>query len=295
MQDLPGYRTGPNVVTWVILITVGFFVVQSICAFWFRWPGFTNFLGAQPDLVVRGQIWKLLTYALLHAVAPGQLLHIFFNMLMVHWVGRTVLDEVGPRRWLWIYITCAFFGSVIFSAIYLGLGRGNSLLLGASASVYGLIAFISTLHPERPAFLFFFEMRQKYIAYIFGGIALFGFIIWEIPSAGGTAHSAHLAGMLGGYLIARFGWFTHPFAAFPEIQMPGWWKRRKALKKIKNYSVNIEGSEAASPEPTQLDEKFYKAEVDRILDKINSKGFQSLSTEERELLDKAKEFLNRRN
>jgi hypothetical protein len=101
--------------------------------------------------------------------------------------------------------------------------------------------------------------------------------------------------MLGGYLIARFGWFTHPFGAFPEIQMPGWWKRRKALKKIKNYSVNIEGSEAASPEPTQLDEKFYKAEVDRILDKINSKGFQSLSTEERELLDKAKEFLNRRN
>jgi len=37
-----------------------------------------------------------------------------------------------------------------------------------------------------------------------------------------------------------------------------------------------------------------RAEVDRILDKINSKGFGALTAEEKRLLDEARDLLSRR-
>ena len=43
---------------------------------------------------------------------------------------------------------------------------------------------------------------------------------------------------------------------------------------------------------TKLDE--VKAEVDRILDKINTSGFGALTDEEKRILDRAKDMLNRR-
>jgi CRISPR/Cas system CSM-associated protein Csm2 small subunit len=44
--------------------------------------------------------------------------------------------------------------------------------------------------------------------------------------------------------------------------------------------------------PTKNRNELQK-EVDRILDKINTSGFSSLDDTEREMLDKAKELLNR--
>ena len=290
MRDVDG-REGPRftVVGWTILVTVAVFVIQNIAAFWFRWDGVTRFLGALPEDALSGKVWKLLTYTLAHDV--GQLLHILFNMLMLAWVGRSVLDETGPRRWLWIYWTSALFGSVVFTLLYLALGKA-SLLIGASAAVYGLIGFISTLHPDRTAYLFFIEMRQKWIAWTLAGIGIFGLIVWEIPGAGGTAHSAHLAGMLGGFLAARFNWFSEPFG-MSDMRMPSWWQRRRAVEPVtRNYSVNI-SKPTREPEPDASTASL-RSEVDRILDKINSEGFQSLTSDERAFLDRAKEELGRR-
>jgi hypothetical protein len=50
-------------------------------------------------------------------------------------------------------------------------------------------------------------------------------------------------------------------------------------------------SSSASPaQPTS----HLRAEVDRILDKINSQGFGALTAQEKRVLDEAKDLLNRK-
>ena len=99
----------------------------------------------------------------------------------------------------------------------------------------------------------------------------------------------HLGGMLAGYLYYRFvhdgRWFTSQDSV--EVELPRWMKRAKG----------------AAPTPTKVQEPAalapatrgdIRAEVDRILDKINSEGFAALSAEERRVLDDAKALLSRR-
>jgi hypothetical protein len=49
-------------------------------------------------------------------------------------------------------------------------------------------------------------------------------------------------------------------------------------------------------EPTApvRDKEHIRAEVDRILDKINSEGFNALTADEKRVLDDAKDLLSRR-
>ena len=75
--------------------------------------------------------------------------------------------------------------------------------------------------------------------------------------------------------------FRNLTAGRATMEMPRWTKRAAAAKaKTGNrFKVNT------------TDRPAMKKEVDRILDKINSKGFGSLSEEEKKLLDKAKDLL----
>ena len=73
--------------------------------------------------------------------------------------------------------------------------------------------------------------------------------------------------------------------ARPEIELPRWMKQRKAARSpapAPAFSVNVG------------DRGHLRAEVDRILDKINSDGFGALTPEEKHLLDEARDLLSRR-
>jgi hypothetical protein len=73
------------------------------------------------------------------------------------------------------------------------------------------------------------------------------------------------------------------FDTKPAIELPRWFRRsRKTTSTAPVYKINLSGG------------ADFKAEVDRILDKINSHGFQSLSAEEKLRLDQARDHLSRR-
>jgi hypothetical protein len=57
------------------------------------------------------------------------------------------------------------------------------------------------------------------------------------------------------------------------------------------------GAKPAAPAAYQVNlgsREDLRAEVDRILDKINSQGFGALTADEKRLLDEAKDLLSRR-
>jgi hypothetical protein len=65
-----------------------------------------------------------------------------------------------------------------------------------------------------------------------------------------------------------------------DIELPRWFRLRKKAA-APRFQVNLTNR-------TDL-----RAEVDRILDKINSEGFGALNEEEKRLLDEARDLLGR--
>lgn len=101
------------------------------------------------------------------------------------------------------------------------------------------------------------------------------------------ASSAHLGGMLTGLLYYRFvhnaSWFNPEDR--PDVELPRWIKRAKKSAPLATFDVNL------PPPPSSRED--IRAEVDRILDKINSQGFAALTAEEKRVLDEAKDVLSR--
>ena len=123
-------RTKP-VLVWVILVlTVLFFIVQTI----FEQTTGIDFpflyLGKINQAILAGQIWRLITPVFLH----GNILHLFSNMYALYVLGRNNEMLNGHLRFGLLYFLSAFGGNVLSFVL------GNYTSLGASTAVFGLLA-----------------------------------------------------------------------------------------------------------------------------------------------------------
>lgn len=82
--------------------------------------------------VAAGELWRLLTSGLV----SGGLFGLAMNLLVLWLAGRAIESEVGPARFLAIYLAATLGGSTLF---YL-LGPANGATLGAASAVVGLLA-----------------------------------------------------------------------------------------------------------------------------------------------------------
>lgn len=288
-RDYP--RPTTNAVTWLISAMVAVFVLQFVFLRWFNLGGnFQNGLALTVEGVKSGKVWSILTYGFLHST--GNLLHIVGNLLGLYFVGRVLEPLLGSRRFLWLFGGAVVTGAAMWLATHWQLG--GAYAIGASSGVIGLFVVFSSFYPNQPiTFLLFFvvpvTLKPKYVAVALLVVELFGFVFYEVmqaasPFGSGVAFSAHLGGMLAGWIYFRYihqaNWRLAK--ATGEEELPRW--RRKQPKVI-------------APPPVQLDvtrREDVRAEVDRILDKINSDGFGALTTEEKRLLDDARDLLSRR-
>ena len=87
--------------------------------------------------------------------------------------------------------------------------------------------------------------------------------------------------MLTGWLYFRFVYDSDWRSSRSSIELPLWMTRKEAAKAVA-YRVNV------------TEKPDIRAEVDRILDKINSDGLASLSAEEKRVLDEARSSIGRR-
>jgi hypothetical protein len=179
------------------------------------------------------------------------------------------------------------------------LGAGQHL--GSTAAVAALFVVYACFHPNQPlTFLLFFvvpvTIKPKHVVYAFAAFATTVLFVYELTGAPlpfdmSISSSAHLAGMLTGYVYFRFvhaaRWFNPEDR--PALETPRWMKR--ARKPV----AAIPGTTAAEavPTPPPPSRADLRAEVDRILDKINSEGLASLTAEEKRLLDDARDVLSR--
>lgn len=276
--------------TWLIsAIAAGFVLELVLFSPWFGAAGaiFDQVAVTIPG-IQSGQIWSLLTYSLLHSTS--NLFHVGLVIAGLLILGRELEPLLGSRRFLVLYAAALVLGALAWTAVN---WRHGGVLIGGTAGVYGLLAFYASLYPstEISFLLFFFfpvTIKPKHLALGLLAIDLFALFFYEIR--GGAlpftyAPSAHLGGMAVGWLYYRFvhrvDWNAGSRRA--DIRLPRWLKRKtKAAIPAPSYQVNL------------ASRHDLRAEVDRILDKINSHGFGSLSAEEKRLLDEAKDLLSRR-
>lgn len=273
------YQGTASLLKWVLLINCVVFILQNIFLQWFRTPVLASLFGLSPVGLSHGCIWTLLTYAFLH----GDFLHLLFNMLVIYFVGQAVETLAGPKRFTIIYSTAVLLGGLAW--LFLSPNRLGGELIGASAAAGGLLIFFCCLQPNQPVTLLLFfilpvTMKPKWLAVGLIGLEVFGFLFYELPGQGTVANSAHLGGMLGGYLCFVFFQSGYTFSLFGEGASPKWLQERsRASFRKQSFQINTSSRE------------ILRTEVDRILDKINAKGFGALSQEEKKILEKAKDIL----
>ncbi len=273
------------VLTWIIVINIAAFVLQNILRIWFQSDWMLRLFALHGATFKHGFFWTVITYSALHA----NLWHLFLNMLVLFFFGSPLQKQLGERRFLMLYLGAAALGG----ALYLALHFKGGVLLGASAGGLGLLALFCMLHAEQEmTFLLFFvlpvRVKPKYILWVVAGLELFGFVFDEMApgQASNIAYSAHLGGLLAGWIFFKHGLNRRSFLGWtPSCQTaspPSWMQKKPSLHKPGSYRVNLTS-------PSDL-----RKEIDRILDKINSQGFGALTAEEKKTLDRAREVLTRR-
>lgn len=282
--------TGKKTLTWIIGANLVVFVLQNI----FDRPGGPGFVGRffafYSDSLQSGMVWTPLTYSFLHST--GNWLHLAGNMLGVFFLGRTIMPALGQKRFLQLYFGAVATGAALWLLASFVSDAGS--VIGASAAVFGLLIFFACLAPDREIqILLFFvipvRVKPRYLAYVMLGLSVLGLFFQELfPTGSGiVAHSAHLGGMLAGYLYYKYVYLPKPYDNSGSLSLPfaGIFKRPETKKSSSGYTYQVN----VSRETRDL-----KGEVDRILDKINSKGFGSLSAKEKEILDEARDLLRKR-
>jgi membrane associated rhomboid family serine protease len=108
--------------------------------------GAAGWLLLSPRLVLEGEGWRLLTWAVLET----NLLNLVFAALTLFWFGRDLAHAWGPRRFLAAYAVLGGASAAVTSLLALVLpGLASQVFDGAWVVVLGLLVAWGMLYPDR--------------------------------------------------------------------------------------------------------------------------------------------------
>jgi membrane associated rhomboid family serine protease len=194
-----GYSFGPGGITPAVklLITtnVVLFVLNMIVG-----DMMTLRLGLSPQAVFQQlALWQPFTYMFLHSTTG--IGHILFNMLAL-WMIGTELERTWGTRFFVKYYFITGLGAAATSLVLAMFSDAvyYSVTVGASGAIYGLLLAFALYFPHRTLILFIFPVPARIAVTILGAIA---FVSSIGGPGGGIAHSAHLGGLVVGYLYLK--------------------------------------------------------------------------------------------
>lgn len=256
--------------------------------------------------------YQLITYQFLH----GGFTHILFNMFGLWMFGSVIENVWGPKKFLFYYITCGIGAGLMqelaqFGSFYMtvteqvpdaSLGMvfqfgeqyatalNSWTTIGASGAVYAVILAFGMTFPNERLFIIPFPFPIKAKWFVLGYVAIEFFS--ALGSSGdGVAHTAHLGGMLFGYLMIRY-WNKHPNATYDRSRGQQFFenlkrnfdqRQRNTHRRDNDMHVEQGGSRETDQEYNARKRKNQE-EIDAILDKIRKSGYDSLTKEEKKRL-----------
>ena len=261
----------------LILSLIVSFIFQSILKLFGVDLSILRSFGFSLESVMSGLVWTFFSYSFLHE-GP---LHLLFNILGIHFISRNIEYSLTRDSYIMLFLFSVLFGSITWLAFNLDGG----FLIGTSAFVMASLTRFCLMRPDNPiTFLLFFvlplSLKPRYLLLGVVGLELYGFIFSELQNTSNIAHSAHLGGMIAGFILSTsFGKsIVLPKFSFKPSKTKS--SNQKSAVSVTDYSIDSEVTDDL------------EIQVDKILDKINEKGFGSLTDREKSLLEKAKSLFN---
>jgi membrane associated rhomboid family serine protease len=265
----------------ILLITNGLFTYKGLTN--------TSFLDKYSfrvdKVLVNKEYHRLITSGFLHT----NWIHFGFNMVTLYLFSTELEFTVGIPKFFMIYFGSLIAGNLF--ALFINRNNYHYAAIGASGAISGIVFASICLMPGLEIGLILFPV------YIPGWLFGFLYVIYSIygirSKNDNIGHEAHLGGGIGGLIIAIL---LYPFIVnenplpiilillpsliflFLIIKMP----HILLLNNINPFSrtKGIETFEDRYNTRKLNEEK----ELNKILDKINNKGFDNLSKKEKERL-----------
>lgn len=289
-------RSSAPAVAWIIGLCVAVAFLQETLLR----PGFTSdWLGYRASDLTERRLWTTVTYMFAH----GGLLHLALNMYMLWIFGRRVERSWGSTTFTWFYLWCGVSGW----AFHWMFTPRAGVLVGASAAILGVAVAYASRWGDDELYLFgIVPMKVKWLVVFLAVLSLVMTVV-NAGSVGGTAYAAHFGGMFGGWLYLRtpnaqsIGSLRKRIAPAPDYgdETPRAVPRHSSRPRDREPEIDdivaqskaamartrqqVAPMAAAPSAPTNV--VAARAAMDVLLDKIADQGMDSLSKNERQLLD----------
>lgn len=240
--------------------------------------------------------WTIATYMFVH----GGFWHLALNMYTLWLFGPRVEAAWTAGEFTRFYLFCGLGGW--FLHLFMA---GDTVLIGASAAVMGVMLAYATLWPHEVVSVFgVLPMTVRWLMVLVVLMNLLGGMSTSPDS--GIAYLAHLGGLGAGWLYLRTLASVHlasvrrrvePVPDLPDEDLPravprshrpprgrdadDAVARSKAVTAKRNTGTRQRSVDLSAPAETDA------VRLDRVLDKISAVGLASLTPEELQLLDDA--------
>ena len=245
--------------------------------------------------------WTIVTYMFVH----GGFWHLALNVYTLYLFGPRVEHAWSAGEFTRYYVLCGLGGWFV----HLLFAR-DSLLIGASAAVLGVTLAYATRWPDEEIYLFgVIPLKVKWMVALLVAMNLIGGIA---DTGGGVAYLAHLGGLGAGWLYLR----TSSSAAsggldklkprvspIPDIpdetpraiprSLPRAREKGNEIDEIIARSSAAVARRPTVPPPTVVKGAKRMSDIDLVLDKISKHGMDSLTNDEKRLLEEMSKELRR--
>lgn len=249
------------------------------------------------------RFWTMFTYMFLHA----DLWHILMNMLVLYWFGSKLIDLIPSSKVVPIYLLGGMSGALFFMVGFniFPVFKHSGNLVGASASVMAIVLATATLNPRGTIrFLFNIVIELQYVAFAW---VIYNILIIPGNNPGGAF--AHLGGAFMGWFYIHMLRKGKDLSIYPRKILnliPGVKAKRKtddfvfraptekavfSERKSRMKVLNISGNKYFGVQYGSAFIKKYQHLskedcLNSILSKIKQTGFESLSKDEKDFLDR---------
>lgn len=256
----------------------------------FSYKGFTDFLFFEKykfdvdRILINKEYIRLISSGFLHVGWT----HLVFNMISLYAFCSLLENQIGSVNFLIIYFVSLVAGDLF--ALFIHRHHGDYSSVGASGAVCGVIFASIALFPGLG--IGFLGLPFSIPSWLYGVLYVVYSIYGIKSQKDNIGHEAHLGGALFGMLVAILiypnslvdNYLPIVVVAVHSIAFILFIIRKPQALLIDNYFFNSQKKHYNIDHKYNEEKLNRQKELDKLLDKIGSKGIDSLSTKEKQKL-----------
>lgn len=247
---------------------------------------YDKYLFRVDDILVHREFYRLVSSGFAHL----NWFHLGFNVIALYLFGEIVEREMSILQYLFLYLGSLVGGSLL--ALFFHRNHGDYSAVGASGAISGVMFAYTLLYPDSGiGFIMVpFHINAVVFSLLYVVVSIYGI---KSPKRR-VGHEAHLGGAVTGLVLAgmlrpdvfleHWGTFLLLFLPVVSFLLVIWWKPEIML--IDGYTRYLGQRTREQRKQKKEKKEDGEAEINRILDKINRSGVDSLTRRERERLKK---------